>query len=143
MDRVSEASLVSGDPSHFSVWETDLGGGIPHRAIYLHPPSVLQVVVPSGAPGRLSAAIAIHPEAWAKPRACACTFSIDVNKTVAATALLDPARRASDQRWVRLEIDVPASGSQHVVTLETQAVGAPIFGWALFKDVRFSPSTTS
>jgi hypothetical protein len=61
-----------------------------------------------------------------------------VNKTVAATALLDPARRPSDQRWIDLAIDVPASPThQHVVTLETQAVGAPLFGWALFKDVRF------
>ena len=137
LNDFDRATLVKGTPASLAVWDTTLGGRS-SQAVYLHPPSVLEAIVPTGAAGRLTASLAIHPDAWTKPQPCACTFTLDVDKVVATTALLDPARRPADQRWIEVAIDVPASPTErHVVTLETQAIGAPRFGWALFKDVRF------
>ncbi len=138
LPHLAQATLVSGQPDHLAVWETTLGGRFA-RAVYLHPPSTLRAVVPIGAAGHLTAALAIHPDAWTKPRACACTFLIDVDRTVAATVLLDPARREADRRWIDITLAVPASATgEHLLTMETQAVGAPSYGWALLKDVRFT-----
>ena len=137
LDRLDQARLVRGKSSHLAVWDTTLGGTW-SKAVFLHPPAVLEASIPTGTSGRLKASIAIHPDAWAHANACPCTFVLDVDRVVATTALLDPARRIADQRWIDLAIDVPeTSTGEHRVTLETQAVGQPLYGWALFKDVRF------
>jgi hypothetical protein len=138
LDGLATASLIAGPAEHLGVWDTTLGGQ-PSRVVVLHAPATLEASIPSGAAGRLMGAIAIHPDAWPKEGACACTFAIEVDKVVAVTALLDPARRASDRRWIEVSMDVPASpAGRHVVTLETQPVGGRRFSWAIFKDVRFT-----
>jgi glycosyltransferase involved in cell wall biosynthesis len=137
MDHVDDVRLIEGGADQMAVWDTTLGGS-PVRALFLHPPARVTVSVPDGRAGRLSATVGIHPDAWIKPDSCACTFVVSIDTSSAATVLADPRQRREDRRWLTVTLDVPATDlGAHVVTLETQAVGQPYFGWALIKDVEW------
>ncbi len=138
LDRLGDAELLTGAAEQLALWETTIGETT-DIALFLHPPAVLRARVPDGRAGRLSTAVAIHPNAWGQPNACACTFAISVDDCVAGTVLLDPHRRAADRRWVSLTLDVPESASgAHVVTLESQSIDEPNYGWAVFRTVTFT-----
>ena len=113
-------------------------GGALRRAVFLHPPGTLEITVPTGAAGRLTTAVALHPEAWDKRDAGSCQFSVLVDGRVSASAVLDPAHHAPDRRWVELVVDVPGTAApHHTLVLETRAVGVDWSCHALFRDVTF------
>jgi len=138
-----DARLVAGGVNQLALWDTTMHDSF-ERAVFLHPPAALEIVIPTGAAGRLSTAFAIHPDAWTKPDAGACVFSIDIDRSVAATAILNPRERMSDRRWVAATVDVPAAADgRHVLRLETQSLGSSHFAWALFRDVTFTEHVQS
>jgi GT2 family glycosyltransferase len=140
LDHVDAVRLLEGRPDQLAVWDTTLGGS-PVRALFLHPPARAEITIPDGRAGQLTAIVGIHPEAWTQPTSCACSFVVSVDASAAATVLVDPRQRPADRRWVTVTIDVPThEADRHVVTLETQAVGEPYFGWALFKTIDFAPA---
>jgi len=137
IDHFGEATLTARKPDQMALWDVTLDGRF-DRTVMLHPPAVLEAAIPHGQAGRLMTAVAIHPDAWGKPRAGATTFSVMVDQSVAVTALLDPHRRQTDRRWVEIALDVPASDTgHHSLRLETQPIDSANFGWALFRDVKF------
>jgi hypothetical protein len=137
IERVADVKLTARRTDQMALWDVTLDGRF-DRTVMLHPPAVLEATIPGGQAGRLVTAVAIHPDAWGKPRAGATTFSVMVDQSVAATALLDPHQRPTDRRWVEIALDVPASDAgHHVLRLETQPIDSANFGWALFRDLRF------
>jgi hypothetical protein len=138
IDQFATARLVQGKAEQLAVWDTTIGGAF-RRAVFLHPPAVLQSVIPSGQAGRVRTAVAIHPDAWAHADACASVFTINVDNAVTGTLLLDPSRREADRRWLEWTAEEPVSANgRHTVTLETQGIDRITYGWALFGDVTFT-----
>jgi hypothetical protein len=85
-------------------------------------------------------AVGIHPDAWTQAGAAGCVFQIAGDDSVSARVTLDPHRRHTDRRWVDLALDLPASRADaHVITLSTEATNGEAFGWALFRDLVFTP----
>lgn len=141
VDHIHEARPSDRSPHRFAIWNVavaDYSG----PTIFVHPPGTVEATIPTGAAGRLTTAVALHPEAWTKRDAGICQFSVLVDGRLSASAVLDPAHHEPDRRWVNLHVDVPASATDHhVVTIETRAVGVDWYCHALFKDVVFKTVT--
>jgi 2-polyprenyl-3-methyl-5-hydroxy-6-metoxy-1,4-benzoquinol methylase len=128
--------ITYGSADQVSAWDATIGG-VSAGALLVHPPASVVVTIPCGAAGRLRTAMAIHPDAWGRPGAGACTFVVDADGRCAATTTLDPHAKPGDRRWVEVTMDLPASpDGTHVVTLSTRA-DTPAHGWALFRDLTF------
>jgi GT2 family glycosyltransferase len=137
IEHIAEARPSDRSTHRFGIWDVTIGGAL-RRAVFLHPPGTLEITVPTGAAGRLTTAVALHPEAWDKRDAGSCQFSVLVDGRVSASAVLDPAHHAPDRRWVELVVDVPAAEApHHTLVLETRAVGVDWYCHALFRDVTF------
>jgi SAM-dependent methyltransferase len=137
LDRLDDVTLRQGTPDQLAKWTLTMDGAYA-SALLLHPPATLDATIPAGAAGRLTTAVAIHPDAWGRPNASACAFSIRADNAIAMTIVIDPHHRESDRRWVEMEVDLPATASgTHELTLETRTLGAPDFAWALFRDPVF------
>jgi SAM-dependent methyltransferase len=137
IDELDRATLVSGETRQLKVWQVTDADGLA-RCVYLHPPAALKAVVPTGAAGKLTMAVGLHPDVWTNPEASGCIFSINADDIVVSAVALDPLTRPGDRRWVSMSVDVPASTTgQHIVTLDTQKLGTGYFAWGLFKDVTF------
>jgi GT2 family glycosyltransferase len=139
LEHLDAARLEHGRSDQLAEWDTTLGGGWA-RALFLHPPARLTATIPTGRARRLLTAVAIHPDAWEKPNAGPCAFSVTLDQNVSATVVLDPHRREADRRWLDVALDVPASSTgEHQLTVETAALAGSDFGWALFREVTFMP----
>jgi 2-polyprenyl-3-methyl-5-hydroxy-6-metoxy-1,4-benzoquinol methylase len=141
LDHMGALTLRPGSPEPPARWTLTLGDRF-SSALLLHPPAAVEISMPTGAAGRLTTAVTIHPDAWGRPNTSPCAFSIRLDETVATTIVVDPHRRDTDRRWIEVDLDVPASpAGTHVLTLETRTIGSPDFGWALFRDPVFQAST--
>ena len=137
IEHVHEARPSDRSGQRFAIWNVtvaDYSG----KTIFLHPPGTVEATIPTAAAGRLTTAVAIHPEAWTKRDAGVCQFSVLIDGRVSASAVLDPAHHEPDRRWVEIALDVPASATDHhQLALETRAVGVDWYCHALFRDVVF------
>lgn len=137
-DHMASVVVRDGDASQLAVVDAAIAG-FAEPALLLHPAATVEVHVPVGRAGRLSAAFGVDADAWTRTNASACVFSVDVDSCVSASALLDPARQEGDRRWITVDLDVPASlTDHHVVTLQTRTFGEPAHARALFRHVTFS-----
>jgi hypothetical protein len=137
LDCIDDARQIAGAPEQFNLWDVPNGNGLV-RCVYLHPPATVHCEIPSGAAGRITASVGLHPDVWEKPEASGCLFTLTVDNVLVASVLLDPTSRVGDRRWVSLALDVPAStGGSHALVLETSVVGTGYFAWGLFRDVEF------
>jgi len=137
--HVHQASLSKGKKEQLAVWDVTLNE-ISSRAIFLQPPAELAFSVPVSEPGELITAIAVHPEAWNKPKAGGCEFYVRVDGRVAFVEAIDPIHIPRDRCWHEIRLCIPQSPSgQHQVTFETRALGNSVdFRWALWRKPRFT-----
>jgi GT2 family glycosyltransferase len=141
IEHIGDARPTDRSPHKFGIWDVTIGSSM-RKTIFLHPPATLEVAIPHAEAGRLTTAVAFHPDTWAKREAGVCQFSVIVDGRVSASAVIDPAHNEHDRRWVELSLDVPASASgHHALTLETRAVGVDWYCHALFRDVTFGWTT--
>ncbi len=75
----------------------------------LHPPAILEATIPFAEAGRLSARVAIHPEAWGQEGAGGCHFTVTVDSLAEASVMLDPHTHPSHRHWIDIAVCVPAS----------------------------------
>ncbi len=137
LDAVNEVRQCEGSAEQFSLWDVPDGDGVV-RCVFLHPPAGLHCLIPTGAAGRVTASVGLHPDVWDKVEGSGCLFSVTVDDAVTGSVVLDPTTRAGDRRWVSLALDVPAaSGPSHTLILTTGVVGTGYSAWGLFKDVEF------
>jgi SAM-dependent methyltransferase len=137
LSHLDQATLRLGTNEQKAKWDLMLDDTFA-SALMLHPPAILDITIPTGEAGRLETAVAIHPEAWGRPNASACVFSLRADEGLATTIALDPHRREADRRWVDIAFDLRRSSTgTHQITLETRTTGYPDFGWALFRDLTF------
>lgn len=137
LEHLNETTLEKGTPERMAKWDAVIDGEFA-ATLMLHPPAVLNATIPTGAAGRLTTAVAIHPDAWGRPNAGACAFSIRADGAIAATVVMNPHALDADRRWVDVRLDLRESSTgTHTITLETEAVQQPDFAWALFRDAVF------
>jgi hypothetical protein len=138
IEHIHDARPSDRSPHRFAIWNVTVAG-YSGKTIFLHPPGTVEATIPTGAAGQLTTAVALHPDAWPKRDAGVCQFSVLVDGRVSASAVVDPARHEPDRRWVELNIDVPASATDHhLVTIETSVVDVDWYCHALFRDVVFT-----
>ena len=139
LKNVHQASLARGSKEQLAVWDVTLNEAS-SQAIFLQPPAELLFTIPFSGPGKLSTAIAIHPEAWNKPKAGGCEFYIRVDGRVALVAAIDPVSLPGDRGWFEIKLDIPQSPSgEHQITLETRAIGNSVdYRWALWREPKFT-----
>jgi len=139
LPNLSLARLVRGKPEQKAIWDVVLNEDSTH-AILLQPPADLLFTLPVAAPGKLSTAIAIHPEAWNKPHAGGCEFYIRVDGRLALVVAIDPVNAPGDRRWHPIDLDIPHNPSgNHQITFETRSIGNSVdFRWALWREPRFT-----
>ena len=115
------------------------------RAIFMQPPVELTFKLPTRARGKLSTAVAIHPDAWDKPNAGGCEFHLRVDGRLVFVVALDPAHLPEDRHWHELSLDIPESGDGcHQVTFETRGIGGSSeFRWALWREPKFALGGTA
>lgn len=143
LEHLGLATLTHGAPTQLGAWDVELDD-VFTRNVLLHPPATLEAMVPFQDAGRLTAKVAIHPDAWGRDGASACQFSITVDGIAQASVQLDPHTQPAHRHWIDLSLDVPATtDTAHRLRLETRSLQAPYFGWALFRDVRFEPAPAS
>ncbi|MBI5690475.1 MAG: hypothetical protein HZC55_10300 [Verrucomicrobia bacterium] len=112
--------------------------GPPARVLLLHPPADLTFAVPTGAPGRISFAISMHPDIWTHPQSGPCQFLIQVDGAPAFDATIDLLADPADRKWWWFEAPVPeAPGGSHVITFSTRGVNETSFRWALWRNPVF------
>lgn len=139
LDHIDEAALLCGEPNQLGVWDASIDDEFT-RNVMLHPPAILEATIPFAEAGRLSAKVALHPEAWGQPGAGGCHFTVTVDSLAEASVMLDPHTYPSHRHWMDISVCVPASDTgTHTLTIETRSVDAPHYGWALFRDVTFFP----
>lgn len=139
LDHIDEATLLCGEPNQLGVWDASIDDEFT-RNVMLHPPAILEATIPFTEAGRLSAKVALHPEAWGQPGAGGCHFTVTVDSLAEASVMLDPHTCPSHRHWIDVSVCVPASDTgTHSLTIETRSVDAPHYGWALFRDVTFVP----
>jgi SAM-dependent methyltransferase len=140
LDHAAAIVIREGNADQTATWTLTLDGKF-SSALLVHPPACIDVTIPTGHPGRLTTAVAIHPDAWGRPNTSACAFSIRADNAIATTIVIDPHRREADRRWIELEIELPATScGTHELTLETRTLGSPDFAWALFRNPVFQVS---
>jgi 2-polyprenyl-3-methyl-5-hydroxy-6-metoxy-1,4-benzoquinol methylase len=139
LDHLDDVTRRQGTPEQVARWHATIDG-VPSPALLLHPPMTVDVTIPYGCAGHVKTAVGIHPDAWTQAGAAGCVFQIAGDDSVSARVTLDPHRRHTDRRWVDLALDLPASRADaHVITLSTEATNGEAFGWALFRDLVFTP----
>ena len=137
LDELDRATLTGGNADQVAVWQVPQPDGHA-RCVYLHPPATLKSVIPTGADGRLTLSVGLHPDVWENPEASGCLFSINADDVVVSAVALVPLTKEGDRRWVSVAVDVPASTTgQHIITVETQVQGTGHFAWGLLRDVQF------
>jgi hypothetical protein len=94
------------------------------RALLLHPPADIFFTLPTGAAGRLTFAISLHPQVWGKPDSGACRFAVKAGDQIIFDATLDQQADVADRRWHWFAVPVPAAAAgAHRFTLLTRGVG--------------------
>ena len=106
-------------------------------ALYLHPPAQISFTLPFGHGGTFRSAVAIQPEAWDKPKAGGCRFSLFVNGCQAYQITIDPTKNPADRCWHEFAFQVTES-AHHEIVMMTEAIGEPAdFRWALWRNPLF------
>ena len=143
LKELEGAKLLSGTPEQRAIWSTWLGGRA-DLALFLHPPAKLKFTLENGGRGRLSFAIAIHPDAWGKPASGACRFLLTVNGALTWERTLNPTLIVEERCWHEYSIEVsPSHNGSHEVIFETQTVGdGATYRWALWRAPRFLSETS-
>ena len=136
--HLEKAVRAKGQPDQVAIWEATIDGARAH-AIYLQPPAEVTFELPSGARGKFTTAVAVHPDAWDKPNAGGCEFHLRVDGRLVWVIALDPAHRPDDRHWHELSLDLPENDDgPHQVTLETRSVGdSNECRWALWREPIF------
>jgi hypothetical protein len=138
LKNLARARLRTGREEQKAVWEVTLGGAQSH-ALLLQPPAEFVFEVPTGARGRFTTAIALHPDVWANPQAGPCEFGVRIDSRAALALAIDPTRLASDRGWHPVTLDVPESAAgRHEVVLETRGIEGNDFRWALWRAPLFT-----
>jgi glycosyltransferase involved in cell wall biosynthesis len=118
-----------------ALWDATIDGAS-NRAIVLHPPATLQIIIPQRRGGRLHGAVALHPDVWDNPRSGPCEFEVGADGRVAWRASVDPAA-PRDRHWIEFTLDVSSSEADHEFTFATRGVGGNSFRWALWRAPEF------
>ena len=138
LKEIANADLLTGTSGQRAVWSVLLGGRSA-LALFLHPPAKLQFTVPGGGRGRLSFAIAIHPEAWDKPDSGGCRFLVTADGKLLCDLTVDPTIATEERCWHEHSVEVPVSlQANHEIVFETQTLGeGTTYRWALWRTPRF------
>lgn len=120
-----------------AVWDVKVGGNS-HRSFFLHPPARLRFSVSDGRRARMTFATAMHPDAWDKPDASGCEFTVLVDGVVCYRISLDPANVPSDRRWHECVLDIPENSTNtHEVLFETNGLDSSLtYCWAMWREPR-------
>ena len=139
LDQLKSAELRLGSTDQRAIWSTTLGDRT-DPALFLHPPAQLQFTLQGGGRGRLSFAVAVHPEAWGKPNSGACHFLVTADGRVTWSLTLDPTRNQEERCWHEFSLEVPHSQTGvHEIVFATQAVGVgATYRWALWRAPQFT-----
>lgn len=139
LQHLAELTQHDGKAGQVAHWDVAIGGET-SAALLLHPPAAVTIRIPTARAGRISTAVALHPDVWERPGVSTCVFTLAADEVVTAAIALDPHANPGDRRWVEISLDVPASRSGfHQLTLSTQGPHGVTFNWALFRDVVFEP----
>ena len=133
-DHLPEGKLLEGERAQLELRHATIGDWR-EPSIYLHPPAQLRFEVPASGSGRFASAIAVQPEAWGKPGAGGCEFSLLLDRVEVFRKAINPTLVSADRCWHRVVLDVPATpGRVHEFIFRTQAIGwPPDFRWALWR----------
>jgi hypothetical protein len=144
LKHLSRARLTQGRADQSAVWDVVLDGQF-SKALLLQPPVEMVFDTPSGLAGVFSAEITIHPDAWEKPEAGACEYTVQIDRRIALAMVIDPVKLPSDRRWHPVRIEVPATPQgNHQVSLRTRSPnGANSYRWALWRNPRFQWNETA
>ncbi|MEI8040395.1 MAG: glycosyltransferase [Verrucomicrobiota bacterium] len=136
--HLDNASRSKGQADQVAIWEATIDGAHAH-AIYLQPPVEVTFQLPTGARGKLSTAVAIHPDGWKEPNAGGCEFHLRIDDRQVFVVALDPAHLLTDRHWHALNLDIPEnSQGTHRVTFETRSIGgSDHYRWALWRAPAF------
>lgn len=135
-EHLEEATRVTRTPDAAGRWAVQMHGEW-SDTIFLHPTARLEYVVPTGAPGLMTGAFAMHPAVWDKPDARPTRFHVEVDGRARLESVVDPGV-AAERGWHPFELPVPAAtDGRHVITLATTLVDRATFCWALWKGPRF------
>jgi hypothetical protein len=139
LKHIGQARLVRGAPEQLAVWEVTFEGNS-FKSMFLQPPAEVVFEIPTGATGRLTTAVMLHPEVWEKSESGGCEFHIRVDGRVAFVVSLDPVNLPFDRRWHEINLDIPESShGRHQIHFETRAVGkSNDFRWALWRAPQFT-----
>jgi hypothetical protein len=139
LEHIGQARLAKGNAEQMAEWEVTLEEK-PEKALFLQPPAEVVFDVPTGAPGKLTTALMLHPDVWEKPEAGGCEFHIRIDGRVAFVMSLDPVNLPFDRRWHEVTLHVPESSHErHRIHFETRAIGkSKDFRWALWRAPQFS-----
>jgi hypothetical protein len=138
LDRLGQVRQLKGEPAQYAIWEVAVAGE-PEPVLYMNPPVALQFELSTGARGRLTTAVAMHPDAWPKVQSCACEFLVRINGRQAFALAIDPPRHAGDRGWQEITLDVPArSQGGHQISFEVNPIGSLNYRWALWRPPLFT-----
>jgi hypothetical protein len=127
-----------GGAEQVAVWNVTIDG-VEQRVLFAHPPLKLIFNLSTGARGRLSTAVAMHPDAWTQVASCACEFAVSVDDRVICATVIDPAQNPGDRHWQEIMLEIPArSEGTHRIVFETRVGGSLDHRWALWREPQFS-----
>lgn len=134
---LDKSSMDRGAKDQYAVWEVDFRGQN-YTSLLLQPPAAIRFSVETGARGRFTASVALHPDVWTKRESMGCIFRVNVDGRAAGVVALDPARFAADRCWHDISLPVPENPNGiHNIVLETEGVGGTDYRWALWHRARF------
>jgi GT2 family glycosyltransferase len=131
------------DPAQAIRWLglVQIGHGT-RRALFCHPTSAVSFRTTVTGPARVRADCALLPNVW-RDNVGGVEFTLSVRAVEGAwqahrTRRVDPGGRFRDRRWRTLQLSLPPSGGEFVITLATRLpVGAgTAFPWAIWGDPR-------
>ncbi len=138
VSNVNTARRLKGNADQVAVWNVEIRG-VSSQALFLHPPGQLVFEIPTGARGRFSAAVTMHPDVWRNTASGACEFQVLADKRTMTAVVINPIQNESERCWHEIVLDIPFnSAGKHEITLTTQAVGTNSYRWALWRDPRFT-----
>jgi hypothetical protein len=139
VDHFAEGRVEKlGPTGQAAVWSVKMDAAA-HPTLFLHPPARLHFCVTGGDPGRLTFAVAVHPDAWNKPRAGGCEFIASVDNRVVSAISIDPAHAATDRCWHECSFDIPGNAcGSHEFIFETRSLDDSFDSrWAVWREPRF------
>ncbi len=135
--HLNEAARSKGLANQVAIWEATIDG-VAAQAIYMQPPAELVFRLPTGARGRFSAAVAIHPDAWDRADAGGCVFHVRADSRLVCELAIDPTHQVTDRRWHEVRLDIPENPAGfHDIVLGTRGIGSDAFRWALWRTPDF------